>query len=65
MTGGDGVKKKAVAASTAGEKCRGETRCASPWRGTPSAKAPRHGDASDDLLSRAGEVITAGEATVT
>lgn len=31
----------------------------------PSAKAPRHGDASDDLLSRVGEVITAGEATVT
>lgn len=37
--GGDGVKKKAVAATAAGEKCRGEkcrgeTRCASPWRGT-------------------------------
>lgn len=31
---GDGVKKKAVAATAAGEKCRGETRCASPWRGT-------------------------------
>lgn len=31
----------------------------------PSTEVPRHGDASDDLLSRVGEVITAGEATVT
>jgi len=59
------LKKKAVAATTAGEKCRGETRCSSPWQGTISAKAPFLGDASDDLLSRVGEVITAGEATVT
>lgn len=40
MAGGDQVKKKAAAVATkttttrtAGEKCRGETRCASPWRG--------------------------------
>lgn len=31
----------------------------------PSTETPRHGDASGDLLSRVGEVITTGEATVT
>lgn len=44
-----------------------------PWRNSLRVsmarhrrrRTPRHGDANDDLFSRVGEVITAGEATVT